>query len=56
MKQNFKDGHALSKELFAVEIDKTKIKMEKPVYLGLVALNLMRKTLMYQFYYMQPKY
>ena len=57
VKPNFDDGHALSKELFAVEMDKTKIKMEKPVYLGLAALNL-RKTLMYEFYYdyMQSKY
>ena len=33
MKPNFKDGHPFSKHLFAVEMGKTKIKMNKPVYL-----------------------
>ena len=32
MKPNFKDGYPFSKELFAVEMGKTKIKMNKPVY------------------------
>ena len=40
MKPNFKDGYPFSKELFAVGVGKTKIKMIKPVYLGLVALDL----------------
>ena len=34
MKPNFKDGHPFSKYLFAVEMEKTEIKMKKPVYLG----------------------
>ena len=34
MKPNFKDGHPFSKHLFAVEMEKTEIKMNKPVYLG----------------------
>ena len=34
MKPNFKEGHPFSKHLFAVEIGKTEITMNKPVYLG----------------------
>ena len=34
MKPNFKDGHPFSKHLFAVEMGKTEITMNKPVYLG----------------------
>ena len=45
MKPNFKDGH-----LFAVEMGKTEITMNKPVYLGEAILDL-RKTLMYEFHY-----
>ena len=33
MEPNFKNGHPFSKYLFAVEMGKTKIKMNKPVYL-----------------------
>ena len=52
MKPNFKDGH-----LFAVEMGKTEITMNKPVYLGQEILDL-SKTLMYEFHYdyMRPKY
>ena len=32
MKQNFKDGYSISKELFALEIRKTEIKINKPVF------------------------
>ena len=57
MKPNFKDGHPFSKHLFAVEMGKTKIKMNKPVYLGQAILDL-NKTLMHEFHYdyMRPKY
>ena len=57
MKPNFKDGRPFSKDLFAVEMRKTEIKMSKPVYLGQVILHL-SKTLMYEFHYdfMRPKY
>ena len=57
MKPNFKDGHPFSKHLFAVEIEKSEIKMGKPVYLGQAILDL-SKTLMYEFHYdyMRPKY
>ena len=34
MKPNFKDGHPFSKHLFAVEMRKREITMDKPVYLG----------------------
>ena len=54
---NFKDGLPFSKHLFVMEIGKTKIKMNKPVYLGQAILDL-SKTLMYKFHYnyMRPKY
>ena len=57
MKPNFKDGHPFSKHLFAVEMGKTEITMNKPVYLGQAILDL-SKTLMYEFHYdyMRPKY
>ena len=57
MKPNFKDGRAFSKDLFAMEMGKTEIKMNKPVYLGQAILDL-SKTLMYEFHYdyMRPKY
>ena len=57
MKLNFKTGYPFSKELFDVEILKTEIKMNKPVYLGQAILDL-SKTLMYEFHYVytQPKY
>ena len=56
MEPNFKDGHLFSKYLFAVEMGKTEIKMNKPVYLGQAILELSR-TLMYELYYncMRPK-
>ena len=57
MKPNFKDGQPFSKNLFVVEIGKTEIKMNKPVYLGQTILDL-SKTLMYDFNYdyMRPRY
>ena len=50
MKPNFKDGHPFSKHLFAVEMGKREITMNKPVYLGQAILDL-SKTLMYEFHY-----
>ena len=46
-----------SENLLAIEIKKTKVKMNKPVYLGLSILEI-SKTLMYEFWYgyMKPKY
>ena len=57
MKPNFKDGHPFLKELFAVEMGKAEITMNKPVHLGQAILDL-SKTLKYEFHYdyMRPKY
>ena len=46
-----------SENLLAIEMKKTKIKMNKPVYLGLSILEI-SKTLMYEFWYdyIKPKY
>ena len=50
MKSNFKDGYPFSKEIFAIEMGKTKIKMNKPVFLGKATLNL-SKMVIYEFHY-----
>ena len=50
MTPNFKDDYPFSKKLFVVEMGKTKIKMNKPVYLGQAILD-QSKTLMYEFHY-----
>lgn len=39
MKLNFKDGYRLSKELFDVDMGKTKIKVNNPVDLGQTILE-----------------
>ena len=46
-----------SENLLAVEMKKTKVKMNKPVYLGMSILDI-SKTLMYKFWYdyIKPKY
>ena len=57
MKPNFKEGYPFSKHLFAVEVGKREIMMNKPVYLGQTILDL-SKMLMYEFDYncMRPNY
>ena len=40
LKLSFKDGYPFSKHLFTVEMGKTAIKMNKPVYLGQTMLDL----------------
>ena len=57
MKPNFKDCVKFSENLVGVEMGKTEITMDKPVYLGQAILYL-SKTLMYEFHYdyMKPKY
>ena len=57
MKPNFKGGHPFSKHLFAVEMGKTEIKINKSVYLRQAILDL-SKMLMYEFHYdyMRPRY
>ena len=47
----------ISKDLSIIEMKKIKIKMNKPMYLGLSILDI-SKILMYKFWYdyMKPKY
>ena len=47
----------LSENLLAIEIKRTKVKMNKLIYLGMPILDI-SKTLMYKFWYdyMKPKY
>ena len=53
---NYHTTKWFSENLLAIEMKKTKVKMNKPVYLGLPILEI-RKTLMYKFWYdyMKPK-
>ena len=46
-----------SENLIAIEMKKTKVKMNKPIYLGMSILDI-SKTLMYEFWYdyIEPKY
>ena len=44
-----------SENLLAIEMKKTKVKMNKPVYLGMSTLDI-SKTLMYKFWYDYIKY
>ena len=46
-----------SEKLLAIEMKKTKVEMNKPIYLGLLIIKI-SKTLMHQFWYdyMKPKY
>ena len=47
----------ISKDLSIIEMNKTRVKMNKPIYLGLSILDI-SKILMYEFWYdyMKPKY
>ena len=47
----------ISEDLSIIEMKKTKVKMNKPIYLGLSILEI-SKILMYKFWYdhMKPKY
>ena len=57
MKPNFKDSVRFSESLIGVEMGKTEITMNKPLYLGQAILDL-SKTVMYEFHYdyVKPKY
>ena len=54
---NYYTINLISKDLSIIEMKKTKVKMNKPIYLGLSILKI-SKTLMYEFWYdyMKPKY
>ena len=54
---NYQRKKHFSDHLLAIEMKKTKLKMNKPVYLGMSILDI-RKTLMYEFWYdhVKPKY
>ena len=47
---NYDTAKHFSKTLSAIEMKKTKVKMNKLVYLGMSILNI-SKTLMYEFWY-----
>ena len=51
---NYHTTKYFSENLIAIEMKKTKVKMNKPVYLGMSIM----KTLMYEFWYdcIKPKY
>ena len=54
---NYHTMNYISKDLSIIEINKTKVKMNQPIYLGLSILDI-SKVLMYEFWYdyMKPKY
>ena len=54
---NYHTTKCFPENVFAIEIKKVKVKMNKPVYLGLSILEI-SKTLMYKFWYdyIKPKY
>ena len=56
-KPNYHTTKHISENLSPIEMKKAKVKMNKPVYLGLSILEI-SKTLMYEFwyYYIKPKY
>ena len=54
---NYHTTKYFSENLLAIEMKKTKVKMNKPMYIGLSILSI-SKTLMYEFWYdyIKPKY
>ena len=54
---NYHTTKYFSENLMAIEMKKTKVKMNKPIYLGMSILDI-SKTLMYEFQYdyIKPKY
>ena len=54
---NYHTVNLISEDLSITEMKKSKVKMSKPIYLGLSILEI-RKILMYEFWYdyMKPKY
>ena len=56
-KPNYNTPKYFSVNLMAIEMKKAKVKMNKPIYLGMSILDI-SKTLMYEFWYnyIKPKY
>ena len=56
-KSNYKGVNTFHENLVAVHMEKTTVKLNKPIYLGMSILDL-SKTLMYRFHYdyVKPKY
>ena len=54
---NYHTTKQFSENLLAIEMKKAKVKMDKPLYLGMTKLDI-SKTLMYEFWYdyVKPKY
>ena len=54
---NYHTINLISEDLSIIEMEKTKVKMNKPIYLGLSILEI-SKILMYEFWYdyIKPKY
>ena len=54
---NYHTMNSISEDLSIIEMNKTKVKMNKPIYLGL-SISDISKILMYEFWYhyMKPKY
>ena len=54
---NYRTMNCISENLSIIEMNKTRVKMNKPIYLGLSILDI-SKILMYEFWYdyMKPKY
>ena len=54
---NYHTTKHFSDNLMAIEMKKTRVKMNKPIYLGMSILDI-SKTLMYEFWYdyIKPKY
>ena len=54
---NYRTSKYFSEDLMAIEMKKTKICMNKPIYIGQAVLDI-SKTLMYEFWYdyLKPKY
>ena len=57
-KPNYHTAKYFSENLIAIKMKKTKVKMNKPIYLDMPILDIISKTLMYGFwyYYIRPKY
>ena len=57
LEPNYHTINYISKDLSIIEMNKTKLKMNKPIYLGLSILEI-SKILMYEFWYdyMKPKH